>query len=89
MSWPAAGLSSFIVYKLTGISYFQVVGTNSSSGNVGDSGPEGYSSNPDCPGLVKSSFFKGDGRHVHFFLHLPNDTGGPCLGGIHSVHSLN
>ena len=38
LSWPAAGLSSLTVYKLTGISYFQVVGTNSSSGNVGHSG---------------------------------------------------
>ena len=47
-----------------------------------------HGSNPDCPGLVKSSFFKGHGRHVHFFLLLPNDTGAPCLGGIHIVHSL-
>ena len=80
MSWPAAGLSSFIVYKLTGITYFQVVGTNSSSGNVGHSGPEGSRFEP---GHVNSRFFKGRGRHLHFFLLLPNDTGAPCLGGIH------
>ena len=86
MSWPAAGRSSFIVYKLTGILYFQVVGTNSSSGNVGDSGPEGSRFEP---GHVKSRFFTGRGRPVHFFLLLPNDTGAPCLGGIHSVASLN
>ena len=86
MSWPAAGRSSFIVYKLTGILYFQVVGTNSSSGNVGHSGPEGSRFEP---GHVKSSFFKAHGRHVHFFLLRPNDTGAPCLGGIHSGPSLN
>ena len=86
MSWPAAGLSSLIVYKLTGISHFQVVGTNSSSGNVGHSGPEGSRFEP---GHVKSSFFKGHGRHAHFFLLLPNDTGAPCLGGIHLGASLN
>ena len=86
MSWPAAGLSSFVVYKLTGIAYFQVVGTNSSSGNVGHSGPEGSRFEP---GHVKSSFFNGHGRHVHFFLLLPNDTGAPCLGGIHLATSLN
>ena len=79
MSWPAAGRSSFIVYKLTGISYFQVVGKNSSSGNVGHSGSEGSRFEP---GRVKISFFKGHGRHLHFFLLLPNDTGAPCLGGI-------
>ena len=28
LSWPAAGRSSFIVYKLTGILYFKVVGTS-------------------------------------------------------------
>ena len=78
MSWPAAGLSSFIVYKLTGITYFQVVGTNSSSGNVGHSGLEGSRFKP---GHVNSRFFKGRGRPVHFFLLLPNDTGAPCLGG--------
>ena len=86
MSWPAASLSSFVVYKLTGISYVQVVGTNSSIGNVGHSGPEGSRFEP---GRIKSIFFKGHGRHVHIFLLLPNDTGAPCLGGIHSGDSLN
>ena len=86
MSWPAVGLTKFIVYKLTGISYFQVVGTKSSSGNVGHLGPEGSLFEP---GHVKSSFFKGHGRHVPFVLLLSNDTGAPCLGGIHSVLSLN
>ena len=81
-SWPF----KFIVYKLTGITFFHVVGTNSSSGNVGHSGPEGSRFEP---GHVKISFFKGHGRHVHFFLLLPNDTGAPCLGGIHIVHSLH
>ena len=85
MSWPVAGLSSFVVYKLTGIIYFQVVGTNSSSGNVGHSRPEGSQFEP---GHVKISFFKGHCRHVHFVLLLPNDTGAPCLGGIHSGSSL-
>ena len=51
----------------------------------GHSGPEGSWFEP---GHVKISFFKGHGRHVHFFLLLPNDTGAPCLGGIHIVHSL-
>ena len=83
MSWPAAGSSSFIVYKLAGISHFQVVGTNSSSGNVGHSGPEGSRFEA---GHIKSSFFKGRGRQVPFFLR--DDTGAPCLGGIHSGGSL-
>ena len=39
-------------------------------------------------GHVKISFFKGRGRHLHFFLLLPNDTGAPCLGGIHIEPSL-
>ena len=37
---------------------------------------------------MKSSFFKGHGRLVHFILLLPNDTGAPCLGGIHIEPSL-
>ena len=56
LSWPAAGRSSFIVYKLTGISSFQVVGTNISSGNVGHSGPEG---SPFQIRTYENQFFQG------------------------------
>ena len=79
LSWPAAGRSSFVVYIFKLLEQIARVGTS-------DTGPEGSRFEP---GYVKGSFFKGHGRHVHFFLLLPNDTGAPCLGGIHSATSLN
>ena len=65
----AAGLSSFIVYKLTGISYFQVVGTNSSSGNVGHMDQKVHGSNPD---MSKAVFFQGTWQ-AHAFLFASSE----------------